>query len=105
MGLIDLNGAPLKAPSKKELTEETGGPTMGGVRQIQSGHPADGLTPYRLGALLREAETGDATAYLELAEQMEEKDLHYQAVLGVRKRAIRRLKIVVEAGAQDDSLG
>lgn len=103
MGLIDLNGAPLRAPSKKELTEETGGPTMGGVRQIQSGHPADGLTPYRLGALLREAETGDATAYLELAEQMEEKDLHYQAVLGVRKRAIRRLKIVVEAGAQDDN--
>ncbi|APE43647.1 hypothetical protein BOO69_09640 [Sulfitobacter alexandrii] len=102
MGLIDINGAPLKPPAKADLVEETGGPTMGGVRQIQSGHPADGLTPYRLGALLREAETGDATAYLELAEQMEEKDLHYAAVLGVRKRAIRRLQIVVEAGAEDD---
>ena len=103
MALVDQYGAPLKAPSKETLVEETGGPMMGGVRQIQSGHPADGLTPYRLGALLREAETGDATAYLELAEQMEEKDLHYAAVLGVRKRAIRRLKVVVEAGAEDDA--
>jgi len=103
MALVDLNGAPLKAPPKASLVEETGGPMMGGVRQIQSGHPADGLTPHRLGALLREAETGDATSYLELAEQMEEKDLHYAAVLGVRKRAIRRLKVVVESGAEDDA--
>lgn len=101
MGLVDAKGNPLKVPAKADLTEEIAGPTLGGVRQIASAHPADGLTPYRLGAILREAETGDATAYLELAEQMEEKDLHYAAVLGVRKRAIRRLNIVVEAGADD----
>lgn len=103
MQLIDTNGKPLKAPSKADLQDEIAGPTMGGVRQIQSGHPADGLTPYRLGILLQEAETGDATAYLELAEQMEEKDLHYGAVMGVRKRAIRRLHLVVESGAEDQA--
>ena len=102
MAVLDLYGRPMAMPSAADLTEEIAGPSMGGVRQITSGHPADGLTPARLGAILREAETGDATAYLELAEQMEEKDLHYSAVLGVRKRAIRRLNLVVEAGADDD---
>jgi phage gp29-like protein len=92
----------VKPPKKREIDEELAGPGMGSVRQIQSGHPADGLEPHRLGQILREAETGDATAYLELAEQMEEKDLHYAAVLGVRKRAIRALELTVTAGGEED---
>lgn len=100
--LLDANGQPLKAPSKAELTEEIAGPTFGGVRQIASGHAASGLTPARLGAILKEAETGDGTAYLELAEAMEEKDLHYASVLSTRKRAIRRLKLKVVAGDETD---
>nr|WP_276613132.1 DUF935 family protein [Salipiger aestuarii] len=55
-----------------------------------------------MAAILRAAEMGDATAYLELAEQMEEKDLHYSAVLGVRKRAIRSLELHVEPGDETD---
>ncbi len=101
MALMDTLGKLFKRPSKADLSEEISGPDIGSVRTIQSAHPADGLTPARLGALLREAETGDATAYLELAEQMEEKDLHYAAVLGVRKRAIRRLKLEVIAGDEN----
>lgn len=103
MSLLDQHGRKMTVPAKKDLTEEIAGPTLGSVRQITSAHPADGLTPHRLGVLLKEAETGDATAYLELAEQMEEKDLHYAGVLGVRKRAIRRLNLVVEAGADDQA--
>lgn len=94
--LVDQFGRALVVPATTDLEAEVSAPSMGSVRQIASGHPADGITPARLGALLRGAETGDATAYLELAEQMEEKDLHYSAVLGVRKRAIRRLKFVVK---------
>jgi len=101
MAILDAFGRPIKTPAKADLIEELAGPSMGSVRSIQTSHPADGLTPARLGMILKEAETGDATAYLELAEQMEEKDLHYAGVLGVRKRAIRGLDLVVEAGAED----
>lgn len=103
MAVLDANGRPMKAPKKADMTEELAGPSVGSVRSIQTAHPADGLTPQRLGSLLREAETGDATAYLELAEQMEEKDLHYAGVLGVRKRAIRKLKLLVDAGGEDQA--
>ena len=101
MPLIDQYGRPLPMLKKAEMLEQIAQPTIGSVRHIQAGHPADGIEPVRLSAILREAETGDATFYLELAEQMEEKDLHYAAVLGVRKRAIRSLEMRVEPG--DDS--
>lgn len=99
--LLDQFGRPMQAVPAAELLERQAVASLGSVRQIQSGHPADGLNPVKLAAILREAETGDATAYLELAEQMEEKDLHYGAVLGVRKRAIRSLVLHVDPG--DDS--
>ncbi|HZC46835.1 MAG TPA: DUF935 domain-containing protein, partial [Candidatus Acidoferrum sp.] len=80
-------------------------PTMAGVRNIYSGmHPSTGLTPERLSAILRQAEVGDPFLYLELAESMEEKDLHYLAVLGTRKNAVSQLEVVVRAassGAED----
>lgn len=101
MALIDQYGRPMQMPKKAEMLEQVAQPTIGSVRNIQSGHPADGIEPVRLSAILRQAETGDAMSYLELAEQMEEKDLHYAAVLGVRKRAIRSLEMRVEPG--DDS--
>jgi len=96
--LLDAFGRPLRPVPAAELLVRQAFPTTGSVRQIQTGHPADGLTPPRLAAILRAAEDGDATSYLELAEQMEEKDLHYAAVLGVRKRAIRSLEIQVDPG-------
>lgn len=96
--VLDQFGRPMQRVPTAELLERQAVPAMGSVRQVQSGHPADGLTPPQLASILREAEVGDATAYLELAEQMEEKDLHYAAVLGVRKRAIRSLEIQVDAG-------
>lgn len=96
--LVDQFGRPLKRMPQSELLEREAIPSLGSIRSIQSGHPADGLTPPRLASILREAEVGDATAYLEMAEQMEEKDLHYAAVLGVRKRAIRSLDPQVSPG-------
>jgi phage gp29-like protein len=79
------------------LKAEEAGPTVTGVRQVLSGHPAQGLTPGRLARLLRAAEDGDPTAYLELAEEMEEKDLHYRSVLATRKYQVAGLDITVEA--------
>lgn len=96
--LLDAYGKPLKRPAARDLDEELAAPTIGSVRQVLGGHPADGLTPKRLGEILKTAEQGDADAYLEMAEQFEEKDLHYAGVLGVRKRAIRAMELTVTPG-------
>ena len=56
-------------------------------------HPSIGLTPERLTGILQQAEFGDPYLYLELAEEMEEKDLHYLAVLGTRKNAVAQLDL------------
>lgn len=79
------------------LAREVAAPRMTSVRSILSGHPAKGLTPQRLANLLMSAEQGDAIAFLELAEEMEEKDPHYLSVLGTRKRAVAQMPIEVEA--------
>ncbi|HJB65197.1 MAG TPA: DUF935 domain-containing protein [Candidatus Mailhella merdavium] len=94
--LYDAYGNPI---DKSRLYEEQAAPTVTGVRQILSGHPAQNLTPRRLTSLLLAAEQGDALAYLELAEEMEEKDLHYRSVLSTRKLQVAGLPIQVEAAS------
>jgi phage gp29-like protein len=94
--LVDQYGRPVDV---RRLTEEESAPTLAGVRQVLSDHPSRGLTPQRLAAILTESEEGDATRYLELAEDMEEKDQHYLAQLGTRKRAIAQLAITVESAS------
>lgn len=96
--LLDQYGRPVELTRLRQVQAE---PTLSGVRSILSGHPAQGLTPARLTRLLHMAEQGDATAYLELAEEMEEKDLHYLSVLGTRKRAVAQLEINVESASDD----
>src|SRR5260370_9196545 len=82
------------------LRDEQAAPTMAGVRNIYSVmHPSIGLTPERLTGILQQAEFGDPYMYLELAEDMEEKDLHYLAVLGTRKNAVAQLDVIVRAAS------
>lgn len=93
--ILDLYGRPFE---KAELTTPQGGITLSGVRQPYSGgHPAVGLTPQRLARLLRDSVSGDPERYLDLAEDMEERDLHYAGVLGIRKRQVAGLEITIEA--------
>ena len=96
------DGRPVR---KRALTREAGQPTLTGVRQVSRHESmAIGLTPRRLAAILRMAAEGDYQHddYLTLAEEMEERDPHYAAVLGVRKRAVSGLDPAVES-ATDDS--
>lgn len=95
-GLVDVQGKPIR---RKGLKQEVAFPTMTGVRSVISDHPEIGLTPERLAQILLAAEQGDAMAQLELAESMEEKDLHYAAVIGVRKRAVSGMELTVEAAS------
>ena len=83
------------------LAKDISGPRMMSTRSVYSGHPSVDLTPDKLGQMLIAAEQGDMISYLELAEDIEEKDLHYAAVLGTRKRAVSQLPIEVDAA--DDS--
>jgi phage gp29-like protein len=84
------------------LRAEQASPTFAGVRNIYAAmHPSAGLTPQRLAAILREAEYGDPWRYLELAEEMEEKDLHYLAVLSTRKQAVAQLDLIVHPASHD----
>ena len=97
--ILGPDGRPVR---KRGLTREAGAPTMTGVRQVWRGESiASGLTPRRLAAVLRAAGDGDGqhNEYLTLAEEMEERDPHYAAVLGVRKRAVSGLEPAVEAAA------
>lgn len=96
--LVNADGTPMRAaaPTVEQLKSEIAGAHVMGVRSIISGHPAQGLTPARIASLLRAAEHGDMISYLELAEEMEEKDLHYLSVLGTRKRQVAQLPIEVE---------
>lgn len=99
-GLVDHLGRALV--STANLKVEVSGATLTGVRNVLSAHPEIGLDPVRLAGILKAAEQGDAKAYLELAEAMEEKDPHYLSVLGTRKRAVSQLPITVEAAEATD---
>ena len=102
--LYDWTGRPVDMTA---LKEEQAAPSVVGIRSVQDTHLLDPLTPQRLGRILREAETpgyGGAEAYLELAERMEERDLHYLGVLGSRKRQVAQIGVRIEpaSDAADD---
>lgn len=95
--LLDAYGRPIDLAA---LKREKSAPTVTGVRSPYGGeHPAVGLTPQRLARILRESIDGDPQSYLELAEDMEERDLHYLGVLGIRKRQVAGLEVTVDAAS------
>ena len=97
-GLVDQYGRPIE---KAVLTQQLAGPSITSVRSPMTGYPGDGLNPRRLASLLREADAGEPLRYLELAEQIEERDLHYAGVLGTRKRSVSQLEVLVDAAGDD----
>ena len=95
--IVDHRGQPLK--SKKVLQEEIAGASLSEGRYIYPTREAREFTPSRLGKLLREAETpgyGASHAYLELAERMEEMDLHYLGELQTRRRQLVQIGVDIE---------
>ena len=94
--LLGADGLPI---DRSRLKQEQAAPGIASIRQVISGHPSKGITPERLARLMLEAEQGNATAYLELLEDIEEKEPHYLGVLGKRKRAVAQLDMVVSAAS------
>ncbi|SNS05771.1 Mu-like prophage protein gp29 [Humidesulfovibrio mexicanus] len=97
--LVDHLGRPIE---RQTLLSEVAAPQLTGVRRAWDPEAiAQGLTPHRLARILRAAAEGDLRAYLTLAEEMEERDPHYQSVLGTRKRACSGLEPTVAAATDD----
>lgn len=94
--LLDQYGNPIDMGL---LKAEIATPSLTGVRRVLGAHPTIGLEPQRLAQLLYSAESGQPAAYLDLAEEMEEKYPHYLSVLNTRKRALLGLEIGVEAAS------
>lgn len=61
---------------------------VGMLKKEFAEHPSSGLTPAKLGEILREAELGNLMAQADLAEDMEEKDAHIFAEVAKRKNAL-----------------
>jgi phage gp29-like protein len=94
--IVDHRGRPIELDV---LTEEISAPSLTGIRQVWNPSVTVGLTPARLHRILEAAAEGDAHQYLTLAEEMEERDMHYASVLGTRKLAVSGLKVVVESAS------
>lgn len=99
--LLGPDGQPIR---RQDLTREVATPQVAGVRQVVPAQVSAGLKPQRLAQMLREAEEGNEERFLTLAEEVEEKYLHYQGVIGTRRRAVAQLQITVEPG-DDDTRG
>lgn len=63
-------------------------------------YPADGLTPQRMVAIFREADSGSPAAQMALYEQMEEKDAHLYSVANTRRLAITGLPWEIVSAAE-----
>ncbi|MBU1564234.1 MAG: DUF935 domain-containing protein [Proteobacteria bacterium] len=99
MTILDYRGNPVKS---QVLDKELAAPSLAGVRAVFDATVTGGLTPYRLASLLQGAAAGDAGDYLALAEEMEERDLHYRCEIGKRRLAVASLPVIVEAASDDD---
>lgn len=98
MLLYDHKGRPI---DEDLLTEEVAKVSMVGVRTVWHDSVAFSLTPQRLAQVIRAVDQNDILEYLTLAEEMEERDLHYHSVLATRKLAVGGLNVVVEAATDD----
>jgi phage gp29-like protein len=73
------------------LKTEIAAPALTGFRQAWTWRPLASLTPAQVAEILRRAAMGDAHDFLIAAADIEEKDLHYRAVLQTRKLAVAGL--------------
>ena len=99
--ILDAKGNPMR-PDKSILAEDIAKAYTTGVRNPRPPSVASTLTPMRLAAILRSVIDGnDPEDYMTLAEEMEERDLHYAAQLRTRKLAVAAIEPTVEAYSEE----
>ncbi len=98
MPILDYLGRPVNT---SVLTEELAEPKLGSMRPVFFESIADSLTPEALGTVLAGVDQNDILSYLTLAEEMEERDLHYRSVISTRKLAVSGLPVRITAATDD----
>jgi len=97
--ILGPNGQPIQ---KHTLVDEIDDAQLTGIRNMWShGSIAAGLTPVSLARVLEAAADGDHHDFLTLAEEMEERDLHYACELSKRKLAVSGIEPNVEPAGDD----
>lgn len=95
--IVDQNGK--KISSKKPIQREIAVST---IYDKYSTYPSDGLTPRKLAAIFKEADTGDVYRQMELFEEMEGKDPHLFSQLQTRKNAVVGLDFEILPFSDDE---
>ncbi len=100
--ILGPDGRPVAIP-RRALAERTARPSVVGFRRAQQWRSViTGLTPERLRYLLHSIAQGTWTPdFFELAEEMEERDLHYRGVLQQRKLKAAGAPLDVIAASDD----
>ncbi|MDR0577754.1 MAG: DUF935 domain-containing protein [Candidatus Accumulibacter sp.] len=96
--ILDQYGQPIHLATLKTAQAT---PTPFGARKVGQHATTSGLDPLKAARILRQAEDGDAAAYLGIAEEMEEKYLHYGAQLATRKRAVSGIDAQIRAASEE----
>ena len=97
--LYDHRGKPLA--SQSDLEREAA-PERGEFDWWQEEAALESLSPRRVARMMRDADDGDADEYLEVAAELERRDLHYQGVLFQRKTAVSNAPVVVQAASDSE---
>jgi len=72
-------------------------------RDLWSNNLVNGLKPEYLAQVLNDVRAGEVpSVYLEIAQELEQRDLHYRSVLSTRKHAVEGLDLFVEAASESD---
>ena len=99
--IVDVKGNPFKV-DKAALSEDTAKAHVTSIRNPRPSSVASTLNPLRLAGILRNVVEGNNPQdYMTLAEEMEERDLHYAAQLRTRKLAVAAIYPTVEAASDD----
>lgn len=98
--ILGPDGLPIE---KRLLAKEVASPTVAGVRRVHEERVAINLTPEKLGTILRTAAEGNGRDYLTLAEEMQERYLHYASQIQTRRLAIESVEATVEAAEGTDT--
>ena len=91
--ILGPDGLPV---SSALLNQEIAMPTEIGARAVHRDGMASDLSPESVAALLRDAAGGHARRYLTLAEEMEERYLHYASQLQTRRLAVEAVEPSVD---------
>lgn len=97
MQIYDQFGRPIRQEKKPEQRTLAAAPILNSWRE----YVADGLTPQRLAAVMKEADAGDVRRQSELFDAIEEKDGHVLGEKGKRQNIILDVPFTVTPASED----